>query len=189
MLILKDGRLGLLDYGMVGRVTQGQRKKMAKTVIALANKDRQAVNDIYKESGYRASWREGSLDDFPEILYRFAVTHFDKFDLSPVVLPPKQSMWSSATAATGGNSTAEVSKKGSFHLPHGNHRTIKYLDVIQTAAEWAVPDWIEQGRRLTALLAGVSLQAGRPLSMAKEWYSLAEEVLEEVDEDSPEELK
>ena len=53
------------------------------------------------------------------------------------------------------------------------------LYILQTTQEWAVPDWIEQGRRLAGLLAGVCLQAGRPMSMAKEWYGIAEEVLKE----------
>ena len=68
-----------------------------------------------------------------------------------------------------------------LHL--GKRRSLKMLEILESTDEWSVPDWIEQGRRLTGLLAGVSLQAGRPMSMAKEWSSIAEEVLQEVDDE------
>jgi hypothetical protein len=202
VVVLPDGRLGLLDYGMVGRVTQAQRKNMAKTILALAKKDRQAVSDIYSEAGYRASWKEGNVYDDPEIVRRFATFHFDKFDLSPVALGHQQEKttkkkWTKSKHAlltVGGDdiSTKQSASKSalSSSLPQQDtatsskrRRSIKMLDILQTTQEWSVPDWVNQGRRLTGLLAGVSVQAGRPISMAKEWSAIAEEVLKEVDEE------
>ena len=37
------------------------------------------------------------------------------------------------------------------------------LQLFQSTIEHAVPDWIEQARRLGGLLIGVGSQAGRPL--------------------------
>lgn len=186
VVVLEDGRLGLLDYGMVGRLSQAQRKSMAKTVLALARKDRQAVNDVYKEAGYRATWREGSVYDDPELVRRFATFHFDKFDLSPVSLGQnhhriiKKKKDKVLLKTIGGDGSAT---QPPLQSTVGKRRSLKMLEILETVQEWSVPDWIEQGRRLTGLLAGVSLQAGRPMSMAKEWSAIAEEVLQEPEEE------
>lgn len=204
VLVLPDGRLGLLDYGMVGRVSAPQRRDMAETILALASKDTTAVNAIYKRAGYRASWKEGDLFDQPEIVRRFATSHFDRFDLSPIPLrsPPKKNhdqQWSSGEddassqnnpkdkqlLLTVGGSTEEGARKHHQKEHPSRKRSVRLLEVMESAMEWCVPDWIEQGRRLTALMAGISLQVGRPTSMAKEWSSLAREVMEEL-KDMPE---
>ena len=51
------------------------------------------------------------------------------------------------------------------------------LQLFQSTIELAVPDWIEQARRLGGLLIGVGSQAARPISLAAEWAPIAEEVL------------
>ena len=48
---------------------------------------------------------------------------------------------------------------------------------LHLQVELCVPDWVEQGRRLGGLLIGVGSQAGRPISLAREWAPIAEEVL------------
>ena len=50
------------------------------------------------------------------------------------------------------------------------------MSVLRSTIEHAVPDWIEQARRLGGLLIGVGSQAGRPISLAHEWAPIAEEV-------------
>lgn len=51
------------------------------------------------------------------------------------------------------------------------------MTVLRSTVEHAVPDWIEQARRLGGLLIGVGSQAGRPISLAHEWTPIAREVL------------
>lgn len=46
-----------------------------------------------------------------------------------------------------------------------------------------MPDWIEQSRRLGGLLIGVASQAGRPISLAKEWEPIARHLLREHEQD------
>ena len=82
------------------------------------------------------------------VTHRLATFHLDRIDLSPVVV----------SAARGG--------------------TMPVLRLLQSTIEHAVPDWIEQARRLGGLLIGVGSQAGRPLSLAAEWAPIADEVLE-----------
>jgi predicted unusual protein kinase regulating ubiquinone biosynthesis (AarF/ABC1/UbiB family) len=85
VLILPDGRLGLLDYGMVGRISANDREKVAKTILALSDKDKAATAKLYRDNGYKASFRDGKDVD-EAILHRFASFHLDKIDLSPLTL-------------------------------------------------------------------------------------------------------
>ena len=85
VLILPDGTLGLLDFGMVGRLDEDDRLNVANTIVALSRRDKEEVARLYTDAGYRASWKEGNVTD-PDILYRFASFHFDRIDLSDVAL-------------------------------------------------------------------------------------------------------
>ena len=51
--------------------------------------------------------------------------------------------------------------------------TIDVLEMLRGAREHKVPSWVEEGRRLGGLLQGVCVQAARPISLAKEWSSIA----------------
>ena len=147
VLVLPDGRLGLIDYGMVGRLSAAERTAVARVVRGLHARDEAAVVREYSDAGYRACWHSGEAHG-AAVTYRLATFHLDKIDLSPVVV----------SAARGG--------------------TMPVLRLFQSTIEHAVPDWIEQARRLGGLLIGVGSQAGRPLSLAAEWAPIAEEVLE-----------
>ena len=147
VLVMPDGRLGLLDYGMVSRFSDDERSKAVETVLALANKDVERTARIYTTSGYKAQLRTGGrgiLTD-PAILHRFATFHWDRIDLSPVT-------W----ASTG--------------------QTQDIFQVLQGVIEPSVPKYIEEGRRLGALLMGPHIQTGRlGFSLASSWKSIAEQ--------------
>ena len=147
VLVLPDGRLGLIDYGMVGRLSAAERAAVARVVRGLHARDAAAVVREYRDAGYRACWHSGEPHG-AEVIYRLATFHLDRIDLSPVAV----------SGARGG--------------------TLPVLRLLQSTIEHAVPDWIEQARRLGGLLIGVGSQAGRPLSLAAEWAPIAEEVLE-----------
>eukprot|EP00584_Thalassiosira_punctigera_P005995 CAMPEP_0172544322 /NCGR_PEP_ID=MMETSP1067-20121228/14505_1 /TAXON_ID=265564 ORGANISM="Thalassiosira punctigera, Strain Tpunct2005C2" /NCGR_SAMPLE_ID=MMETSP1067 /ASSEMBLY_ACC=CAM_ASM_000444 /LENGTH=610 /DNA_ID=CAMNT_0013330861 /DNA_START=181 /DNA_END=2013 /DNA_ORIENTATION=- len=85
ILLLPDGRLGLLDYGMVGRLSTKDREVAAETILALSNRDKAATAKIYRDSGYKVSFRDGSAVD-DAVLHRFASFHLDRIDLSPLKL-------------------------------------------------------------------------------------------------------
>jgi predicted unusual protein kinase regulating ubiquinone biosynthesis (AarF/ABC1/UbiB family) len=139
VLILPDGRIGLLDYGMVGRLSPKDRENIAETIVALSDKDKAATAKLYRENG--------DADD--AMLHRFASFHFDGIDLSPLI------------------------------LDNGEKMDIK--DVFRSVRERTVPSWVEEGRRLGGLLIGVSVQAARPISLAKEWRPIAKEALRNKD--------
>lgn len=85
VLILPDGRLGLLDYGMVGRLSNKDRETVAETIVALSDRDKAATARLYRENGYKATFRGGgAIDD--AILHRVASSHLDRIDLSPITL-------------------------------------------------------------------------------------------------------
>lgn len=85
-MLLPDGRLGLLDYGLVGRLSSKDRQTIAETVVALSDKDKKKTAEIYRDNGYSASFRGSSEDLDDAVMHRFASFHFDKIDLSPLTL-------------------------------------------------------------------------------------------------------
>eukprot|EP00985_Skeletonema_marinoi_P029871 scaffold29432_cov153-Skeletonema_marinoi.AAC.4 len=145
VLLLPDGRLGLLDYGMVGKLSPKDREAVARTIVALSDNDKAATAKLYRENGYKATLQNGKDDVDDAVLHRFASFHFDKIDLSPLTLD--------------------------------NGEKIDIMDVFRSNREKAVPTWVEEGRRLGGLLVGVSAQAARPISLAKEWRPIAKQAL------------
>lgn len=143
VLLMPCGRLGLLDYGMVVRLTQDERMNIAQTIVALSNNDKKAAARIYTDGGYKSTWKEGAITD-PHVLHRFATWHFDRFDLSPV---------------------------------KSNGTDIDILEMLKSTKETSIPVWVEQARRLNGLLLGVAHQAARPVSLAKEWKSIAHQAV------------
>ena len=153
MLILPDGRIGLIDYGMVGRLNEDEQELIASTVLAFTTGDDDTVIRNYLDTGYRIGWSstseefEGDHTNHPDnIIHRCARFHLDRIDLSPVTM---------------------------------NDRTIPVFQLLQKSIERAVPDWIEQMKRIGGLLMGVASQAGRPISLSKEWTPIARQYLKE----------
>mmetsp|Transcript_21715 Transcript_21715/g.61585 ORF Transcript_21715/g.61585 Transcript_21715/m.61585 type:complete len:560 (+) Transcript_21715:83-1762(+) len=83
VLLLPDGRLGLIDYGMVGRLSLQERRLVARVIVALARGDSAEVARFYREGGYQSIWHSGE-PQAASIVYRFATWHLDRADLSPV---------------------------------------------------------------------------------------------------------
>jgi len=83
VLLLPDGRLGLIDYGMTGRLAPAARESISRVVLGLAAGDQSAVVHEYEAAGYRACWHSGAPHG-PDAVFRFATFHLDRIDLSPV---------------------------------------------------------------------------------------------------------
>ena len=166
VIVLEDGRLGLIDYGMVGRLDPAERASIARVVIALAKggeAGKRDVAEMYWEAGYKACWHSGEPHGV-DAVHRFATFHLDRIDLSPVRI---------VSVGDPG-----ILIRHSPLCPHGTiSHTMPIMQLLQSTIELSVPDWVEQARRLGGLLIGVSSQTARPISLSREWASLAEQVL------------
>jgi hypothetical protein len=149
VIVLPDGTLGLIDYGMVGRLTLTDRLQLAQVVVALAEHDVAKVHALYTAAGYDARSHVG-VPHNAAIVHRIATFHLDRIDLSAV------------DAAPTGSSAKNMQPM---------------IAVLQNTLEHEVPDWVEQGRRLGGLLIGVANQAGRPISLSREWAPIARRLL------------
>jgi ubiquinone biosynthesis protein len=78
IFVMPDGRIGLMDFGIVGRVSPELREIIAKTLLALLNKDFDKLTDQYIELGYVSEDMDvgvlrkefkADLTDFLEPLY------------------------------------------------------------------------------------------------------------------------
>jgi aarF domain-containing kinase len=75
ILLMPDGRVGLIDYGQVKLLTVEQRKKLAEFVVAVANGERERIVDMMYGIGYRTE----KMDR--DVAYRTAKLVFDRDDL------------------------------------------------------------------------------------------------------------
>lgn len=75
ILLMPDGRLGLIDYGQVKELAVEQRKKLAEFVVAVADNDRERIVDMMYGIGYRTE----KMDR--DVAYRTAKLVFDRDDL------------------------------------------------------------------------------------------------------------
>lgn len=61
VLALKDGRLGLIDYGAVMRLTEEQRTNVAKLFVAIADEDDEAVPPAFWKCGFKSKRQDPRL--------------------------------------------------------------------------------------------------------------------------------
>jgi aarF domain-containing kinase len=73
ILLLDDGRLGLIDFGQVGRINDTDRAKLAKILIALAEDKREEVVRVYTEEMGHSTKKNNT-----EMLYKRAAFALDR---------------------------------------------------------------------------------------------------------------
>mmetsp|Transcript_63670 Transcript_63670/g.180834 ORF Transcript_63670/g.180834 Transcript_63670/m.180834 type:complete len:196 (-) Transcript_63670:86-673(-) len=61
VLVMPDGRLGLLDYGAVMRLDEGQRTSVARLLVAVADEDDDAVAPALWACGFRSKRQDPRL--------------------------------------------------------------------------------------------------------------------------------
>jgi len=73
ILIMEDGRIALLDFGMAGRLDRELRRSLATTFIALARSDLEMIAEVYVDIGVIAEETDLSelKSDMSEILDRY----------------------------------------------------------------------------------------------------------------------
>ena len=192
VLLLPDGRLGLIDYGMVGRLSTAERRSIARVTLGLAGGDVTAVVQEYERAGYVACWHSGERHG-ADAVFRFATFHLDRIDLSPVRLRAHTEgaetsrgdagLVAASAVPTAASAAPTAASAAPSAAPPGSKApsTIPVMRLLHSTIEHSVPDWIEQARRLGGLLIGVGSQAGRPISLAHEWAPIAQEVLGALD--------
>lgn len=74
VLLLRDGRLGLIDYGQACRLALGDRVRLARLMRALADEDAAAAVRLFRACGYQ------TVHSNDDLCYRAAVIAFDRDD-------------------------------------------------------------------------------------------------------------
>eukprot|EP01012_Entosiphon_sulcatum_P022036 TRINITY_DN26945_c0_g1_i1.p1 TRINITY_DN26945_c0_g1~~TRINITY_DN26945_c0_g1_i1.p1 ORF type:complete len:454 (-),score=53.64 TRINITY_DN26945_c0_g1_i1:81-1442(-) len=75
VLLLPDGRLGLLDYGQVGQLSTTARLQFANLIQALTTQNKDNVCTAISNMGYKFKKNDEDL------IWRYATFHFDRDDL------------------------------------------------------------------------------------------------------------
>ena len=72
ILLMPDGRLGLIDFGQVKEIDELRRYQIARLMLALARDDRAAIVEECKRQGFRTKRMD------PQAIYLHAVSNFDR---------------------------------------------------------------------------------------------------------------
>ena len=76
ILLMPDGRLGLIDYGQVKRLSFEERTLMANLIVSLANEDQESTANTFQKMGFRTDKNDSYL------IYKYATMMFDRLDNS-----------------------------------------------------------------------------------------------------------
>merc|ERR1711920_1038573 len=90
VLMLPDGRLGLIDYGAVLRLTEELRTSVARLMVAIAEEDDDAVPQAMWECGFRSQsqdWRLALL--MAHMFFNRGPWPYDMNRLAPKIGMPK----------------------------------------------------------------------------------------------------
>jgi aarF domain-containing kinase len=72
ILLCDNGKIGLIDYGQVKRISVDTRVNYAELILALADDDREEVLNVYKRIGIRTKYMN------PDILWSLAAFWNDR---------------------------------------------------------------------------------------------------------------
>lgn len=72
LILMEDGRLGLIDFGQVKRLSPERREQFARLIIALNKEDEKRVCEISKEIGCE------NLYNIPQVVYKLSSFWIDR---------------------------------------------------------------------------------------------------------------
>mmetsp|Transcript_7201 Transcript_7201/g.9383 ORF Transcript_7201/g.9383 Transcript_7201/m.9383 type:complete len:532 (+) Transcript_7201:81-1676(+) len=71
ILLTKDGKLGLIDYGQVKEISKEERITLARLILALSRDDKDEIVKTYTQMGFRTKKMN------PDVIYKHCKTIFD----------------------------------------------------------------------------------------------------------------
>jgi len=74
ILLQDSGALGLIDYGQVKRLSSDERLLLAELIVALSDRNRDEVVDVFTRMGFRSKAMN------TEVIHQTAVLYFDRDD-------------------------------------------------------------------------------------------------------------
>jgi aarF domain-containing kinase len=74
IMLLDNGKIGLIDYGQVKVLTEKSKRQLAEFVLALADKDRPRVLKLMRNLGFETEKND------EDVAYETAMLVFDKDD-------------------------------------------------------------------------------------------------------------
>ena len=155
VLLMPDGRLGLIDYGQVMRLSDAQRRTLAALLVALAAQDEAAAVAGATAMGFRTRRMD------PAVLAQLAAFFFDRDD------------YDRFGVEEGGGGGGPV-------VPYSPARTLKRLNGADKLV--VVPEEYILAARVSLLLRGTSqLMAQQRVRTAVCWRGYARRALRETE--------
>lgn len=132
LFVEADGRLGLIDFGMVGYVDERTQDRLAALLMALTAQDADRLVDAFIDLGItgRRVDREGLRRDLSHIVFRYYGRPIKELAVGPIL-----------------TETLEVSRRHRLHMPANLALLIKTVMMAEGLAIQLDPDF-----RLTTVL-------------------------------------
>lgn len=141
MIVLPDGNLGLIDFGIIGRIGMEERRFLAEILWGFINRDYQRIAEVHFEAGYVPA--DKSIGDFAQALRSVGEPIHGK-DASEVSMGKLLLQLFDFTHQFGMHLRPElVLLQKTMVQVEGVARTIDPTHDIWTAAEPIVGEWIK----------------------------------------------
>lgn len=72
ILMLDDGRIGLIDYGQIAEISLDDRRKLARLILCLAEGNRDNIIKAFRDMGFKTKKND------EDVCYKSAVVFFDR---------------------------------------------------------------------------------------------------------------
>ena len=165
ILILPGGVIGLLDFGMVGRLDETLRESFEEMLLAIVSHDTALLSVILRRIGkFPSELDEGEFtSDIAEFVGQYTTRSLDRLDLSGALFD-----------------MAEIVRRHRIELPGQVGLLIKTLVTLDGTAKALAPDFnlLEMMRPMRAALLRRRLSPGRNLRKYRRLYLEIEQMAE-----------
>ncbi|MEC7680084.1 MAG: AarF/ABC1/UbiB kinase family protein, partial [Planctomycetota bacterium] len=170
LIVASDGRLGILDFGMVGRIDENLRESIEEMLIAISQSDQYRLTRLIRRIGDAPLDLDESLlaIDVAEFIGTFGRQRLGEFDMTGAI-----------------NSLSELLHRHAITLPNQSALLLKMLISLEgTLRELGASfDSLEMVRNFVRRVMRRRLSPERRLRQARRIYHEAESFLESAPEE------
>ena len=165
VLVLPDGRIGLLDFGMVGRISEFLREDIESLLVAIVNQDTVMLTMLVKRIGNCPLEMDDHAfgNDLADFVGKYSTQVLSKFDMSGAL-----------------HDFINIVRRYGISLPGEASLLIKVLVELEGTAKLLDPDFslMEIMKPYQRLLVLKRLSPARQLKKMRRFYMQAEQLID-----------
>jgi ubiquinone biosynthesis protein len=167
ILLLPDGSLGVIDFGMVGRISEQLREDVESMLVAIVNRDVPMLTSLIKHIGScPVALNEGALsNDIADFVGQYATQVLSQFDMSGAL-----------------KDFIEIVRRYQITLPAEASMLIKTLVSLEGTAQLLNPEFslMEVMQPFQRMLLIRRLSPSRQMRKARRFYMQMEQLVDNL---------